>query len=480
MGIFTYLRLMRYLALSTIFFVSSMLVTSKVHAQSFGVLNCPSVPGFQEIDFPLPDTSHLRSNTGIGLMNNVNDEKYVYSSLNVKRISLLFSNFQMETNYDFLEFGEKDSTIPLILTGTLFANTWLPPIYASVDFNQIPGSLRVKTDQSIASVGYNITKARVTCGPSQTPGTVFPQLNLGKFHLGILLGTNDSIFFQIPVVSGQNTNLLLAGTNNTDFDLYARCNAVPTKTVFTAASGSGDSNEFLSLPSSSCPNGIWNVVVHSYIGAGGFTLLPSRSFQSENLVLRAYVQSNSNAEVDSTATTLALAARRIYSTTMGAMRPLEIQVCGGFNYSSCGIFNITKRYDCSRSFADGIRAANGPIQGIALCSDGNANTVVHEIGHAVLGLPDEYQDVGNPPVSISRCGHTVMGANWIPSLCYSGDHNKDFPAGSSPTGIANSNWNTHPNVFMPSSMIPSKTPSVIDLSNHDFNNSIIVGRHYSP
>ena len=449
------------------------------HGQVFGVLNCPSSPSFQEINFQFSSAATLLGNINStvtnGLANNVNNEKYIFSSANVKSMSLNFSAFNMEQNYDYAYWGEKDSSYFLSMTGVLPTNT-LVPAFVSKDFNQTPGSFRVTSDLNVASEGYNIDKVRVTCAAG-APGFVTPQLALGIFHLGVLLGSGDSIFFQIPSVSGQNTNLLLAGANTTDFDLFARCNAMPTKTVYTARSYSGDSNEFLSLPSNSCPNGVWYIVVNSFSGAGGFTLIPSRSFESENLTIRSYVQHVADSEVDNTANVLSLAARRIYATTLGGIVPVDIKVCGYFNFN-CGTTNVTKRYDCNRSFADALRTPGTPIGHYALCTDGNGEIAAHEMGHTILGLPDEYQDVNS--VSLARCGHTRMALSWLPSLCYSGDHNKDFQPGTTPNSFNISSWDRNPNSFIPSSMIPSKTPSVIDLQNHDFNNQIPISKFYSP
>lgn len=456
----------------------AVLISTEAYAQVFGVLNCPASPSYQEISFPLPSTTHLgdiNSPTG-GLANFTNNEKFIYSSANVKSMSLNFSFFSMEQNFDYAYWGEKGASFYISMTGSLPANT-LAPAFVSKDFNQTPGSLKIYTDHSVPSTGYNIDKVRVTCAPG-APGFVIPQFNLGSFHLGALLGTDDSIFFQTPVIPGQNTNILLAGVNTADFDLYARCNAIPTKTVYTARSYSSDSNEFLSLPSNLCPNGVWFVVVNSYSGSGGFTLLPSRSFESENLTIRAYVQHVSDTEVDNTAALLSLASRRIYATTLGSILPTDIKVCGYFNFN-CGDQNLTRRYDCSRSFTDGSpRAPGNPISHYALCTDANAEVSAHEMGHSILGLPDEYQDVGS--ISQARCGHTRMALNWIPSLCYSGDHNKDFQSTTSPNSFSTSNWDTNPNAFMPSSMIPTKTPSIIDLSNHDFDGKITISKYYSP
>jgi hypothetical protein len=387
----------------------------------------------------------------------------------------------MENNYDFFKVQRINTSTSSNLSGTLPANSWItiPNTVNNDDFNQIAGILTVQTDSSVPSIGYNITKARVSCAPASSPVVSYPYLATRNLNTGVLLGTNDSIFFRFGADVGITHNLVLTGTNTTDFDLYARCNAEPTKTAYTFRSYSGDSNEFLSLPYESCPNGTWFVVVNSYSGAGGFSLLRSSSFQSQNLIMRAYVQSNTNTAVDSAATLLALAARRFYTTTMGAMRSLDIRVCGGNNYNCGGPFTITRRFDCSRSFGY-IRPSNGALEEFALCNDANADVAVHEMGHAYLGLKDEYQDVGNPPNSLAQCGHTRMAASWIPSLCDANNHSKDFQPGTTASPVTPSGWWTHSNQFMPSSMIPLDTPSIVDLSNHDFNDAIVVTKNYGP
>lgn len=458
--------------------VACVLVSSPSNAQLFGVLSCPTQPSYQEINFPLSaSATHLpQINPPFATMtNNINDEKFIYSSANVRSMSLNFVTFSTEQNFDYAYWGEKNSSFYVSMTGTLPNNT-LVPAFVSKNFNETPGSFRVITDSSVGSTGYEIDKVRVSCGPS--PALVTPPLNMGTLHMGVLLGTNDSIFFQTPVVSGQNVNVILTGTNSTDFDLYARCNATPTKTVYTARSYSGDSNEFLSLPSGWCPGGIWYIVVNSYSGAGGFTLLPSRGFESENLSVRALVQHTSPTEVDSTANMLAQGVRRFYGTTLGAILPVDIKVCGYFNWS-CGQQIVTRRYDCSRSFADAARTPGNPVDHFAMCTTANIDTIPHEMGHTILGLGDEYNDVNG--AAASRCGHSRMaGTKWFTPLCYSGDHNKDYQTNTTPTGFVTSGWDRWPNAFIPSSMIPTKTPPSIDFSNHDFNDQIPVLKYYSP
>lgn len=79
---------------------------------------------------------------------------------------------------------------------------------------------------------------------------------------------------------------------------------------------------------------------------------------------------------------------------------------------------------------------------VTLCSDSfkTPSIVVHESGHFLLNLPDEY-DV--PTTNLPECGHSLMANQyppWSNGFCTTRNHGKDAQIGAPPIGDPRSAW----------------------------------------
>ena len=71
----------------------------------------------------------------------------------------------------------------------------------------------------------------------------------------MLLGTDDVVYFRVPDDMTAERSVAMWGdpSNNNDFDIYVRCNAPPTPTVWDYRGYSVGAQEFLHLPQYGCP-----------------------------------------------------------------------------------------------------------------------------------------------------------------------------------------------------------------------------------
>jgi hypothetical protein len=240
-----------------------------------------------------------------------------------------------------------------------------------------------------------------------------------------------------------------------DFDLYARCNAMPTTSVFDARGFSSAPMEHLHLDSAACPNGTWYITVHSFAGTGQFNVIRQQHYPSAHIALEvAFSTPATAAQITSWENYLANSARYYFGVTEGGRIVDRFSVhrnstsceffdpagCGGHYCDLCIDPNTDDRAFTYTSWPKHIQLWAGDLNRPA--------TLTHELGHYDLGLPDEYKDETDALGGFSRpkCGHSVMGLPFTGrqyNLCQPGDHAQDRmhadPAGgdSSWTRIGN-------------------------------------------
>ena len=389
----------------------------------------------------------------------------------------------LEYNWDFLEIGRLGLTPTFNVTGARPAGESYVLPGGFNNFQKRPAVFRLLTDSTNASPGFGFSGVWLLCSGSNgyfSGG----ELVQGRRASGVLLGTNDSVLFEWELnhplfLSGaqQRRNLILwnpaelaSGVVDTsiDFDVYAKCGAVPTKTSYDFVSNSGDSSEFLSVPESACArNQKLYVVVYSYKGTGQFELRASYSNNTQDRILGGSIQHTDNGVNLTENTRMLIGARAIFAQTMGNFLPRGVCTVESGMTNYCGTpLTFTRRWDCTRS------AATGGFVG--LCTDFPGNTLImaHEFGHAQWSLPDEYLENGaNPPVSISGCGHSVM-AGYGPGpqpfqFCPSLSHSFDRLTG--PAVTPTSAWSLISATADIVGPPPGASPDPVDLRNHDFN-----------
>lgn len=471
---------MQKLSLSVAVLFTSALATVSARAQTFTPRACG--PSYNMTFFSSGSAPILRNKdyepsvtNPSALANSIDDLRYFSANRNVSGIAIKFNSFSLENNWDKLLVGVAGVGVSHTLTGdSPNGNIFGVSVPSWTNMSTNPAYFNLKTDSTQNSTGFSAEVAYAVCGGT---GTSVWSTEPGVEQLGVLLGTDDSVeLLAFPGASGKRSNFILTSSSGLDADLYVRCNSAPTKVTFSAKSDSWDGEEFITLPSSSCPNGTWYITVHSYSGAGTFSLLASTSAVAQDLVPRVYVMNTLCSEVDNTASLVLKGAKRFYGLTKGGIFTKQIEVCREGNYDCGGDFWVYRRYDCPNSAnpsSNGyLRTGPSAPWGItALCNDVNSLIVPHEFGHAVLGLPDEYVFEG------TKCGHSEMGHYGANKLCFY-DHGKDpLPNTGAPIGGQSMWQRAYPYMAMSGF---SRTPPVGVYDDHDFNDQIVVNKHYFP
>lgn len=435
------------------------------------------IPG-QTIDFnfdtnngtTLREKSH---NNLASLQNNLWAEFDLRANPSIKGISFLITNLDFEPAYDYFEIADVANPIShrAILTG---AGTG---INASVAFDALQsqgGIFRLVTDSSVGSANITFWNLTTTCG---TPGPAgYAPLRLGKRTFGILTGTNDTVYMSVPLPSSgdvKTTLALFTEAAGEDFDLYVRCNALPTPDIWNYRGFGSTSQEFVTIPPGTCPGQTMYVAVNSFSGRGVFSLVASHSFVQTASINAVTTFPATTAQIDQFANTLVNGMKVFYGMTEGGWLAPNIKICNQAQAANCPNPVFYFRNDCERSNADITPGFGRSIARICTGGWDQPRVIAHEAGHAILKLPDEYYDVGSPPVPFSICGHSIMAAyqTGMYNLCRDFDHKQDkLTAATIPPTAGASSWQrlnvctgqTISTCFVPSQMMVSAQDSTPD------------------
>lgn len=204
----------------------------------------------------------------------------------VKEFGFRVSYFDVEDPYDYVQYGQHDAS----LQNSIGGNWWIAPNWhdfvVSTNLQAKPGTLQFYSDGWVSRQGVDFERARVCC--NTTAGSGYHTLAPFHEYIGVLLGTGDVVYALVPGSSTLNITLTMRGQNfpGKDFDLYARCNAPPTEGLFDYFQWSGQ-QEYISIPAGQCVGGTWYVAVHSWSGAGYFTLVHSVHYPSRTRTISA-------------------------------------------------------------------------------------------------------------------------------------------------------------------------------------------------
>lgn len=451
--------------------------------ETFSPFQCSSCNTWQEVDFKYKSTGSIANDYDHAsqpnctsscprYINNLEDYRFVYANKYVDKLEFRLASFETEVNYDFLKYREAGGTYS-VLHGSP-SLTWYGIASSSV-LQENPMQLALTTDRSVNYAGFHIDKVRVCCQTSAGSATPSANMELGVRYQGVLLAQHDVVMFTVPApAANQELNLAMWGAG-TDFDLYARCNAVPTETNFDAAARSGDSREFLNMSTSCGSPGVWYVAVQAYSGTGQFNLVASHMRSDKNIsVWRAGTDFNaSQLQMNSFRDQLLLSARQFYGQTEGQVliRDQHLYNSNGCGPTACGgnacdvcFKNVSGTgFAPCESYVDIMQSYFGDVEGLA-----------HEYGHYFFCVYDEYI----PDTTIDNCGHSNMANPWGPNnnFCTGHNHELDRDSGATDTGL-DSVWAT---VWTAGDKIVTNTgrnQDNYDYVAHDFNGVINVTVH---
>jgi hypothetical protein len=324
----------------------------------------------------------------------------------VKKLAFSLQSFQTETGWDWLDFGEYGQSLTR-LSGSGYSG-WQTPIAVSGSLQSTPAIVQFHSDYSVTGSGFSIDKVRVCC-QQELPTTATP-LQRYKRHVGLLLGTNDVVYFSAPPSGTLHSTFTLRGQPGRDFNLYVRCGNLPTPTVYDYASTSTSSNEHVHIPYNACQS-TYYIAVNSHGGSGWFDLWWQDHYASQHMNLRAGTNfAASSNDMTNMAGILLRTGRHYFGTTEGTGYIERIDLynsnttqCGG---TSCGgaACDFCFHAEPNQIGACGgvIRCGPGPVHRW-LPNSVDEDCATHELGH-------RYQ-----------CGHSMMSYNYAPAnhnVCY--------------------------------------------------------------
>lgn len=447
----------------------------------------PKCTNYQYVDMPLNTSSgsYLREtnlNLASGIQNNVDTVINMWANSKVSHVYFTFGNFNTEANYDYVEFSDRNNGSSIKLTGNLglTSTAWK----SMTDMQRYGGRWLFHSDTSVASQQVWATAAVTYCNQANTNTAVSLPLIPGRRNLGLLTGTDDVVYLRMNMPSStakQMTVVMWSETSGVDFDLYARCGSNPTPTVYSRIGFSSAPTEFITIPPTLCaPNTAVFLAVHSYNGAGSFNLVASDSFIQTAPMLVSTNFNASAAQLNTFATTMRNGLKEFYGMTEGGYYIPTVSLC---NQGKCaGTPRVVFSNTCTRSSC-------GRPGNCTICTDGwnNPRVIAHELGHGLLALVDEYQDVSG--VSQANCGHTQMaGYANMHNICISSTHLRDATnaAIAAPSWMATSGWSqlncaadTWPTCAIPSENrnMPN-SPDNYDYQSHPMSGAFTVNVTY--
>jgi len=411
-------------------------------------------------------------------------DRKVFGNRFVSDLRYNFASFATEFQHDTLSFDHFDGTSwvnhyaqnGIIGPHTSYSN----PRPVGQNFQANPDRLRFRSDASVHGPGFSISEVIASCDSTYTSGNVAGQIYRSERNSGILFGDGDVVYLRI--VDSDHYGVVLWGdasnTAGADFDLYARCGALPTNTIFDQRGFRVGQQEILDL--GSCNT--WYLAVHSFQGAGMFNVLatPHRHntidvgigipAPAPSVPPPATIPNQYWTDV----------ARGLFAASEGGMfvnfrnhtnpeTTANVGKCG-----SPAVPCVAMVDSASNTGGQTRYPAPGPSAYMGMMTP--VIIRIHEIGHSWLLLPDEYIRLPDMTEHIG-CAGTMMSAGLlfdVFNLCTQATHRKHFGT-AGPTAHPTPGWGTGSWWWSLSGngVAPSWSMDPYDFMDFNFNN--IVG-----
>lgn len=362
------------------------------------------------------------------------DKQYFVANQYVEKVQFNISQINLESGFDSFSYGVPGDISSL--TGSPSA-TW----YGKTT-NGEKMSMLLYTDQSVTKPGIYIDQVRVCCrGTSGSTQTLEPTV---RYH-GALLAASDTVYLQNTSLAGLSDHIGIAldASGSKDFDLYVRCNALPTPSTYDYRSFGSDATEYVHIGANYCAAGTIYVAVNSYSGTGDFNLYATRHPAANHWSLKAGTSfTATSSEVTAMYSILQRSARLLWGASEGAFSVDQVDVWNNGSCNNCGgaACDICLNYSSNLSLTYVTCGQGNPGTSTNLnttsWTSGNVFsmswTMVHEYMHLLPGLCDEYGYDNNNNIYYS-CSHSILGnlpLTGLRSLCnYDGgswmDHSRD-------------------------------------------------------
>jgi hypothetical protein len=379
-----------------------------------------------------PNCSGWPANPCPHYINNINNPRFFIANSWVGFAAFRVSFFSTEPNFDFVRWGI-DGFAPAQATGSVAPGTtfWAS---TSWSFSGSRGTLNFTTDGSVTYEGVAFDQVQV-CSSLSAIDTHGPSnLDLKRRFHGVLLGTNDVVYMQFPATASNHYPITLWEDTSAghDFDLYARCGALPTPTQYDWIGFSGNDQEYIDV--TNC-NGTVYLAISAYNGSGPFSIVRGTHGSGGHTAnLRAGTEFVATAANMATfAATLRGGARHFYGSTEGeqVIGQIDLYNSAGCGSTSCG------GAPCDICFRTAGGTANASCNGSVNVFTGywaDPEGLSHEFGHYKYCSGDEYANGGGT----WNCGHSNMASPWGDqnNYCVNMDHERDKTPGAPATGLS--------------------------------------------
>lgn len=441
---------------------------------SFSPFQCPSpvyVPytyslGQRYPDTPGGDTSRRESEVGYdpnnysaavqAYNNTINHSRYFIGNQYTSSMEFHYTLFDLEYFYDTIRGGHytnyltTDWVQDFSQTGSYSAG-YLPAVVGGGgdSLQAHHGYLQFVSDINNSHQGITVDSVKVTCGAYDIlTHAMWPH----ERYSGVLLAQNDVVYARVASdtpASGTHQTVALWTAPSVDADLYVRCNAYPTPTVYDYRDFRGGTSSFIHIPANQCVGGSWYIAVHSYSGVGQFSLVWARHKTSEHRTINvSRGDSGNSAPADRESVMrdmLRRAAGRVFGMTEGQVVLADINLhnagTSGCLCTNPGLCDTV--LDWNRTFRANAEICpfvyGGSYSNVCAhvgaddISNARDEVLAHEWGHEWLCNRDEYTDALGP-----ACGHSIMASyRNMQNVCQNSDHAKDGqPGATDPYGVS--------------------------------------------
>lgn len=421
--------------------------SSKAMAFTFTPVLPAICPNFTEVDFSYSVSNsewELATDLQGHYLNRNNHTRQLTANGYVDAFGVRLDFLDLENNFDKLTYSSPFFSGTSTGTGPL---GWIDLDQRDISFQGSSSSINFSTDFSVTQGGFKFGRARACARDSLLAGSQVRYVLPGVRQMGLLLGTDDVVYMQVPVgstKSGESCSKAhdtfalwgqIGATN--DFDMFVRCNALPTPTAFTYSARSSDNQEFIHATSADCPcGGTWNIAIHSFRGAGQFNFVPSKHYKH-------YAKHSVGIMCDLNATDFASRVDRTregFKTWYGATE-------GGWYWDGIDVYDKASffpntgstRWECAggRAHSPICNAATPFYLFSSEANPGGGKTMAHEMGHYYGCVRDEYADGKG-----SRDQHSMMASQWITTdMCYCDNWGNGSPDSSQENGCQDGHGN---------------------------------------
>lgn len=402
----------------------------------------------------------------------------------------------LENGYDFLELyhangGAVSKTGLLDSAANNSTNAWWEvPGVGQNWLSRTPAVMTFRTDYNGYRDGFRFTRVQLCCASNSQELAPIPIANMtdGARYTGTLIGPGDVVYFRAGApTAGHVLHVNLWSMHTTNFDIKARCNALPTDTTYDFVSHTPFGRwEYLPITNTVAQcTGVIYIAVYSHTSSGSFNITASRAKASMMKNLRVGVEKTPTpAEWNEIDRGLRIGSRYYYATTEGQHIVNRFSMFPGLadGCSSCGgnKCDICLERNNRNGYSRVLNSCTSNSKMRIVYSDwGSPIMIAHELAHYLGCVPDEYCHEHNAPPggckpqnSCQWCSYSIVGHSGL-DLCTHLNHREIHPHDQAcTTGNigATSMWERMSNIYF----IPLQTPDYFNYENHHFNDYIFV------